>query len=106
MSYFSEFTPWLAGFLLPLLFPVQSRRPFIILPATLAIGIASAFAVGELGHGPGVAFLAIVIDTLAPLAAAVAARFAFHRTRRLADFVAEVRGCETLRNATPTGARE
>jgi hypothetical protein len=106
MSYFTEFTPWLAGFLLALPFPVHSRRPSIILPAALAIGIASAFAAGELSHGPGVAFLAIVMDSLAPLAAAVATNFAFHRTRRLADPVAEARGCETLRNATPTGARE
>lgn len=106
MSYVTEFTPWLAGFLLALLFPVHSRRLSIILPAALAIGVTSAFASGELSSSPGMAFLAIVSDTLAPLAAAVAARFAFHRTRRPADLVAEARGCETLRNATPTGASE
>jgi|SRR2546423_5084857 len=106
MSYFIEFTPWVAGFLVVLLFPVQSRRLSIILPVALAIGVASAFAAGELSSSPSIAVLAVVIDTLAPLVTAVAARFAFHRTRRLAHPVAEARGCETLRNATPTGAWE
>jgi hypothetical protein len=106
MSHFTEFTPWLAGFLLALLFPVHSRRLAVILAAALAIGVTSAFAAGELSSGLGPAVLAIVIDTLAAFAAAVAARFSIHRPRRLADLIAAARGCETLRNATPTGAGE
>jgi hypothetical protein len=104
MSYFTEFTPWLAGFLVGLLFSVHSRRLSIILPAALAIGVGSAFAAGELSSSPGMAFLAIVIDTLAALVAAVAARLVFQRKRRLSGPIAQAGGCETFRNATPTGA--